>query len=66
MFIDFGSFVGAALAARESAIREKVRWDSLTPEQQDRELRKREVEAIERQARALENPRRDVHHHFFS
>ena len=63
---DLGGFAAGLIAAQQMAKIEKVRWDALTPEQQDRELRKREVEALERQARALENTRRDVHHHFFS
>lgn len=63
---DLGCFTSALIAGQEMAKIEAARWAALTPEQQDRELRKREVVALERQARALENTRRDVHHHFFS
>ncbi len=63
---DLGGFAAGIIAAQEIAKIESARWAALTPDQQDRELRKREVVALERQARALENTRRDVHHHFFS
>lgn len=53
-------YVAGLLSAQQTAKAEQARWTALTPEQQDRELRKREVEALERIARAAENTRRDV------
>lgn len=44
---------------------ENERWKNLTAEQRAEELRIREVRALERLAAAAENPRREVHHHFF-
>ncbi len=63
---DLGGFATGLIVAQQMHKLEGSRWAALTPAQQDMEIRKRYVEALERQARALENTRRDVHHHFFS
>ncbi len=60
------AFMSAYFGAQASAKAEAARWATLTPEQRAEELRVREVQALERLARASENTRRDVHHHFFS
>lgn len=57
---DLGGFAAGLMAAQQTAKLEQARWNALTPQQQDTELRLRTVQAMERQARAMESTRRDV------
>lgn len=66
MIFDVYFYVAEAIRLQEVDKIESARWATLTPEQQSMELRLREVRALERQARAMENTHREVHHHFFS
>lgn len=61
----FGTIAQLAIQQIELAKFEQKRWGKLTHEQRMEELRHREVHALERIARATENRRYDVHHHFF-
>ena len=63
--INFDAIFAEVYATRQLNELERKRWAGLTAEQRTEELRVREVKALERLAAAAENPRREVHHHFF-